>query len=156
MKTEFKLKFSINEKLLIMSGLIAGFAAFWHLLIIAGGPSWYAFAKAPLYIVRSAEEGTYVAPISAIAISILMLTCTAYSFSGAGVVGKIPLLKLALPIISLICLVRGLYISPIFFSLKTLAAWHLIASSVWFFVGICFMFGTLSQLYKKTLSGELK
>jgi hypothetical protein len=36
------------------------------------------------------------------------------AFSGAGVFGKIPLLRLALPTISFICLARGLYISPVF------------------------------------------
>ena len=143
------MKFSINEKFLIVGGLIAGVAALWHLLMIIGGANWYAFARAPLYIVESAKEGTFIAPVGAIAIAFLMFTCAAYSFSGAGIFGKIPLLKLALPTISFICLVRGLYISPVFFPLKALGVWHLIASSVWFFVGICFLLGTFSQFRAK-------
>ena len=143
------MKFSVSEKFLIIGGLIAGFAALWHLLMIIGGPNWYAFSRAPLYIVESAKEGTFIAPVGAVAIAVLMFICTAYAFSGAGVFGKIPLLKLALPTISLICLVRGLYISPIFFQLKALGAWHLIASAIWFFVGICFLFGTFNQFRVK-------
>ena len=117
--------------------------------MIIGGPSWYAFARAPQYIVESAEQGTFIAPVGAVAIATLMFICTAYSFSGVGIFGKIPLLKLALPIISLICLVRGLYISPIFYSLSVLGTWHLIASAVWFFVGICFLMGTINQFRAK-------
>ena len=145
----FEVKLSTNQKFLIVGGLIAGFAAVWHLLMIVGGPSWYAFARAPQYIVDSAKEGTFIAPLGAVAIAALMFICTAYSFSGAGLFGKIPLLKLALPIISFICLARGLYISPIFYSLKVLGTWHLVASSVWFFVGVCFLIGTISQFRAK-------
>lgn len=149
MKREIILKLSIYDKFLIIGGAIAGCAALWHLLMVIGGPNWYAFARAPQYIVDSAKEGTFVAPVGAVAIAILMFSCTAYSFSGAGLFGKIPLLKLALPIISFICLVRGLYISPVFYSLRALGAWHLMASTVWFFVGICFLFGTISQFRTK-------
>ena len=143
------MKLSVNEKFLVAGGLIAGIAALWHLLMIIGGPSWYAFARAPRYIVESARERTFVAPVSAVAIAILMFTCAAYAFSGAGLLGKIPLLKFALPTIAFICLTRGLYFSPLFFSLKVLNLWHLVASSVWFFVGICFLLGTFSQLGTK-------
>ena len=117
--------------------------------MIIGGPNWYAFARAPKYIVESAREETFIAPLGAVAIAVLMLTCTVYAFSGAGLLGKMPLLKLALPIISFICLTRGLYISPLFYPLKILGAWHLIASSVWFFVGVCFLLGTINQYCAK-------
>jgi hypothetical protein len=143
------LKLSINNKFLIVGGIIAGLTAFWHLLMIIGGPNWYAFARAPRYIVESAKAGTLIAPLGAVAIATLMFTCAAYAFSGAGIIGKIPLLKLALPIISCICLVRGIYISPIFFPMRMLNQWHLIASSVWFFVGICYLLGAYSQFCAK-------
>lgn len=142
---EFTLKPTLQKKFLIAGGIISGLAASWHLLMIIGGPNWYAFARAPQYIVDSAKDGTFIAPVGAIAIAILMFTCTAYSFSGAGLLGKIPLLKTALTIIAFICLVRGLYISPLFYSVKMLGIWHLIASAVWFFVGICFLIGAADQ-----------
>jgi hypothetical protein len=143
------LKFCIQEKLLIVGGTIAGLAAIWHLLMIIGGPNWYAFARAPQYIVDSAKEGTFIAPVGAVAIAILMFTCAVYAFSGAGLIAKIPLLTLALSMISLICVARGLYISPLFFSIKRLGAWHLVASATWFFVGICFFFGVIKQFRAK-------
>ncbi|HWV14872.1 MAG TPA: hypothetical protein VN030_05515 [Cellvibrio sp.] len=139
------MKITLHEKFLIVGGVIAGLAAIWHLLMIIGGPNWYAFARAPQYIVESAQQRTLIAPVAAVAVASLMFACMVYSFSGAGLIGKIPLSRPALPVISLICLARGLYISPIFFELKNLGVWHLIASSVWFFVGICFLMGTINQ-----------
>ncbi|GGY68710.1 hypothetical protein GCM10011613_11240 [Cellvibrio zantedeschiae] len=143
------LKFNVQEKFLIAGGTIAGLAAIWHLLMIVGGPEWYAFARAPQYIVESAKAKTFVAPLGAVAIAILMFTCTAYAFSGAGLIRKIPLLKSALTTVALICLVRGLYISPLFYSVKKLGVWHLTASAVWFFVGVCFLIGTINQFVVK-------
>jgi len=139
------MKQSILDGFLIIGGVIAGLTAIWHLLMIVGGPSWYAFARAPQYIIESANAGTFTAPVSAIAIAILMLSCTLYSFSAAGLIRKIPLLKSALIIISLICIARGLFISPIFYPIKLLGTWHLVASSVWLFVGLCFLLGVMKQ-----------
>lgn len=140
------MRLSNKEILLLIGGGISAVAATWHLLMIFGGPSWYAFARAPEYIVESAKEGTLVAPIGAIAIATLMFVCTLYSFSGAGLIRKVPLLKSALLTISLLCLIRGVYISPLFFKMHILGVWHSVASSVWFFVGVCFLAGFLKQL----------
>ncbi len=141
------MKLNTQDILLVTGGSISAVSAIWHLLMILGGPSWYAFARAPEYVVESAKEGTFVAPVGAIAIALLMFICTAYSLSGAGLIRKIPLLKSALVIISLLCLARGLYISPIFFRLQIMGTWHIVASSVWFFVGLCYLAGAIKQLF---------
>ena len=77
-----------------------------------------------------------------------MLTCAAYAFSGAGLIRKIPLLNLALPTISFICLVRGLYFSPVFF---LQSSWRLAFGGK--FRVVCgrhlFLLGTFSQLGAK-------
>lgn len=146
---EFRLKLGIQEKFIAAGGIIASLVAIWHVLMIAGGPSWYAFARAPQYIVDSAAEGTLIAPLGAIAIALLMFICAAYAFSAAGLLKKIPLVKPALTTIAVICLVRSLILSPIFFSLEQLGVWHLVASSGWFFVGVCFLLGAIKQFSKK-------
>lgn len=135
---------ALNNKLkfLVVGGVIGAFAAIWHLLCVIGGPGWYAFARAPQVVVESAAEGTFLAPISAMVIAGLMFTCTAYSFSGAGLIRRIPLLKTALVVISIICLVRALIVIPYLLSSK-LDIWELVASAVWFFVGVCFLLGAL-------------
>ncbi len=108
------MELNILEKFLVSAGVIAGLTATWHLLMIIGGVGWYGFARAPQYIIESANAKTLLAPMAAIGIAILMFTCATYAFSGAGVIRKIPLLKSALIVISLICLARGVIISPCF------------------------------------------
>lgn len=138
------MKISIKSKLLITGGLIAAATAIWHLLCIAGGPSWYAFARAPGIVIHSAKQGTLLAPLSTAVIAGLMFTCAAYAFSGAGLIKKIPLLKTALVTIAFICLVRALSTVPYLIS-SHLDMWELVASSGWFFVGVCFLMGALEQ-----------
>jgi hypothetical protein len=75
-----------------------------------------------------------------------MFTCTAYAFSGAGLIKKIPLLKSALVTIVFICLIRALVTVPYLMS-SHLDIWELVASAGWFFVGICFLMGALEQFY---------
>lgn len=144
------MKLSIQEGFLALGGVIAGMVATWHLLMIIGGPSWYAFARAPEYIIESAKMGTFVAPVMAVGIAILMYTCTLYSFSGAGLIRKIPLLKSALVTISLICLARAALVSPLFYPLNILGTWHMVASSGWLFVGLCFLGGAVNKLTRKS------
>ena len=138
------LKISIKSKFLITSGIIAAATAVWHLLCIVGGPSWYAFARAPGIVINSAKQGTLLAPVSTVVIAGLMFTCTAYAFSGAGLIKKIPLLKSALVTIAFICLVRALSTVPYLIS-SPLDIWELVATSGWFFVGVCFLMGALEQ-----------
>jgi len=111
-----------------------------------GGPSWYAFARAPRVVVESAAAGTLLAPIGAVVIASLMLTCTAYAFSGAGLIKKIPLLKMALVVIALICLTRALIAFPYLLS-HPFDLWEMVASPTWFLVGICFLVGAFEQFF---------
>ena len=141
---EYTLKISIKSKFLLAGGIIAAATAVWHLLCIRGGPSWYAFARAPEVVVNSAKQGTLLAPANTVVIASLMFTCTAYAFSGAGLIKKIPLLKSALVTIAFICLVRALVTVPYLIS-SHLDVWELVASSGWFFVGVCFLMGALEQ-----------
>jgi hypothetical protein len=87
---------SIQSKLLMSAGVIAAASTIWHLLCIVGGPSWFAFARAPQQIIDSAQQGTLLAPLGTIVVAALMFACTVFSFSAAGLIRKVPLLKSAL------------------------------------------------------------
>jgi len=143
---------SNSSKFLTAAGLIAAATAIWHLLCILGGPDWYAFARAPQVVVDSARQGTLLAPIGATVIAILMFICSAYAFSTAGLIQKIPLMKSALVGISIICIARAIIAMPYLLT-STLASkldtWELIASSGWLFVGICFALGAIAQFRSK-------
>jgi hypothetical protein len=142
---------SVQSKLLMSAGVIAAASAIWHLLCILGGPSWFAFARAPQQIIDSAQQGTLLAPLGTIVVAALMFACTAFSFSAAGLIRKIPLLKSALITIALLCIVRGLIAIPILMTPTGLDVWEVIASSVWLYVGICFLVGSIEQ-YKLSKS----
>ena len=139
------MKFNAPAKLLISAGVIASAAAIWHLLCILGGPSWFAFARAPQQIIDSAQQGTLLAPIGTVIVASLMFACTLFSFSAAGLIRKVPLLKSALITIAVLCILRGLIAVPTFVNAIGLDLWQIIASVVWFYVGICFLVGSIEQ-----------
>ena len=142
---EFALNFSLISKFLISAGVIAAASAVWHLLCILGGPSWFAFARAPQQIIESAQQGTLLAPIGTVIVAGLMFACTIFAFSAVGLIRKVPLLKSALITISLLCTLRGLIAIPFLVTTTGLDVWEVIASSVWFYVGICFIVGSIEQ-----------
>lgn len=142
---------SIQSKLLISAGIIAFASAVWHLLCIWGGPSWFIFARAPQSIIDSSVQGTLLAPIGTIIVASLMFACTLFAFSGVGIIQKVPLLKSALITIATLCILRGLIAIPTFTTVNGLDVWQIVASTVWFYVGICFLAGSIEQ-YKRSKS----
>lgn len=144
-KMELALNFSVQSKLLISAGVIASASAIWHLLCIVGGPSWFAFARAPQQIIESAQQGTMLAPIGTIVVAILMFACTVFAFSAVGLIRKVPLLKSALITISLLCILRALIAIPTLYNSIGLDIWQIVASTVWLYVGICFLAGSIEQ-----------
>ena len=139
------MNYSVKSKLLISAGFVASASAIWHLLCIIGGPKWFAFARAPQQIIDSSQQGTLLAPIGTIIVASLMFACTVFAFSGAGLMCKVPLLKSALITISILCIVRALIAIPTFVNSAGLDIWQIIASSVWFYVGISFAAGSIEQ-----------
>jgi len=136
---------SVQSKLLISAGVIASASSIWHLLCIFGGPSWFAFARAPQQIIDSSQQGTLLAPIGTIVVASLMFACTLFAFSAVGLIRKVPLLKPALITIAIVCIVRGLTAIPTFVNATGIDLWQIIASTVWFYVGICFVVGCIEQ-----------
>ncbi|MGB2740695.1 MAG: hypothetical protein WBC60_09105 [Cognaticolwellia sp.] len=139
------MNFSFKSKLLISASFIAAASAIWHLLCIWGGPSWFAFARAPQQIIDSAEQGTLLAPIGTVVVAGLMFSCTVFAFSAVGLIRNIPLVKPALITIAFLCTLRGLIGIPTFTNHTGLDLWQIIASTVWFYVGICFIAGSIEQ-----------
>ncbi|WP_392344300.1 hypothetical protein [Pseudoalteromonas prydzensis] len=138
-----------TEKLLTSAGVIAFAAAAWHLLCIWGGPSWYAFARAPHALIESAQQGTYLAPVATIIVAGLMFTCSAYALCAAGLIRKMPLITAALSTIALICVARALIAVPLLIRSIELDIWQLIASSVWLYVGTCFLLGAKQRINER-------
>jgi hypothetical protein len=139
------LHLNIKSKFLMSAGVIASVSAIWHLLCILGGPSWFVFARAPQSIIDSAHQGTLLAPIGTIIVAGLMFACSIFAFSAVGLLRKVPLLKTALVTIAVLCTLRGLIAIPSFTDVNGLDVWQIVASTVWFYVGLCFIVGSIEQ-----------
>ncbi len=93
---------------LIAGGILSLVAAALHVAIIFGGPVWYRFFGAGERMARAAAKGSPMPTRVTLAIAAVLVLWAAYAFSGAGLIGKLPLLRLGLIVISAIYLLRGL------------------------------------------------
>ena len=95
---------------LIVGGWASLVAAAAHIACIFGGPDWYRFFGAGETIARAAERGSWTPPLMTLAIASILAIWAAYAFAGAGLITRLPLMRIALVAISAIYLARGLVI----------------------------------------------
>jgi len=88
-------------------------AAVLHLAMPFGGPAWYAFWRAPDVIVRMAGAGHPYPAVMCMLIAALLVLCTLYAVSGAGLIFRMPLLRTGLTAIAAVFLARGLSFIPL-------------------------------------------
>ncbi len=133
---------NLRPHLIYLAAAISLAGAAIHVAAIIGGPSWYLFFGAPPRIVDSARAGTWLAPVSAAAIALLMAICAVYACSALGLVRRLPLLRLALAGIAAICLLRGLVLVPLAFTHPEVRTpFEIIAALVWGTAGLGFAAG---------------
>jgi hypothetical protein len=88
-------------------------AALLHLAMPFGGPSWYTFLRAPDVIVRMAGAGHPYPAFMCLVIATLLVLCTLYAVSGAGIILRLPWLRTGLTVIAAGFLARGLSFIPL-------------------------------------------
>lgn len=95
---------------------------------------------------RMAEQGLWYPTIVTSFIVLVLLVWTLYGLSGAGVIKRLPLTKLALVLIASIFLVRGVSFVGLMpmFPENSLTFW-LISSGICFFIGSLFAVGSWQQ-----------
>jgi len=113
-----------------------------HLSCIYFGPSCYAAQMAPKAIIESAQSGTLLAPIGAIIVSALFITIGLYSLSAAKIINNLPLEKLAIYVISNLCIIRGILgIQLAIRQPERMDCIATTASVVWLFAGLLLLSG---------------
>jgi len=125
-----------------LSAAIALVGVVIHVGAVFGGASWYALFGAPPRIVASARAGTWLAPVSALVIAGLMAVCAVYAGSVIGLVRRLPLQRVAIATIAVVCLLRGL-ILPLL-ALTHAELWNtfeVVSALVWFLAGVGFAEG---------------
>jgi hypothetical protein len=97
---------------LVAGGVLSAIAAAMHLAIIVGGPDWYRFFGAGEEFARAAGAGAAWPGLITAGIAVVLALWSAYAFSGAGLLPRLPLLRLGLVVIAAIYLLRGLVLFP--------------------------------------------
>ena len=95
---------------LIAAGSLSIAAGIAHLACIAGGPDWYRFFGAGEGIAQAAERGSWTPALLTAGIAAVLGLWGAYALAGAGVIGRLPMMRVALVAITAIYLARGLVI----------------------------------------------
>lgn len=128
----------VKNKYLILAAICSGVAALLHIGCIIFGASWYRFFGAGEQMAQMAEAGEMYPSIVTGVLVIVLAIWSLYALSGAGVIFRLPLLRLGLCVISAVYFVRGLAFIPMMqlFPDNNLVFW-LVSSS------ICLAFGAL-------------
>lgn len=128
------------NRCLFLGGIFSILTALLHIAIIIGGPDWYRFWGAGEKMAVMAENGSWIPSI--LTFIIILFIWGLYAFSGAGLVKKLPFLKTALVIISLIYSTRGLSLILVLLSPRHVTGFLFWTSLVSLVVGVVYSFGT--------------
>ena len=124
------------NKLLLFAGVLSGVAALLHVAIIIGGAQWYRFFGAGEELASMAESGSWYPAVLTGAIAVVLLVWALYAFSGAGLIRRLPFLKVGLVVISALYLIRGLAFIPVYLMRPEMVDGFLVWSSF-----ICLVYG---------------
>lgn len=127
--------------LLIVAG-IAVTTAIAHMSCIVIGPNCFRAQLAPEIIVKSAVEGTWIAPIGTLFVSVLFLVCAIYAVSATKLIKPVPMLRAGIFVISGLCLLRGIATIPIVVLYPNIiTTFAIVAGFVWFASGVLCLIG---------------
>lgn len=134
---------------LLRGALLTLAASLLHVAIIFGGPDWYRFFGAGERMARLAARGSVYPTVITAVIALVLGLWALYGLSGAGVIRRLPLLRLALSLIACVYLARGvlgvplaLFVSgPYADELKGRMLFMVVSSVVCVFLGFCYAAG---------------
>ncbi|MGO1073670.1 hypothetical protein [Lysobacter sp. CA199] len=95
---------TIANPFLLAGAALSAMAALAHLGCIVFGASWYRAMGAGEQMARLAAAGHWYPTVVTLVVAALLSTWSLYALSGAGAIGRLPLLRLAL------CLITGVYL----------------------------------------------
>jgi hypothetical protein len=133
-----------TNRWLIAGGVLSLAAALLHLAVIVGGPDWYRFFGAGEEMARADARGSWTPALLTLGIATILAVWAAYAFAGAGLIGRLPLIRTALVAISAVYLARGLFIlDPALFRRPDLSSNFMLWSSLIVLIyGLAYAVGT--------------
>ncbi|RUO39864.1 hypothetical protein CWE15_08925 [Aliidiomarina taiwanensis] len=135
-----------SNKYLLAASICCFATALVHLGCIVFGGDWYRFFGAGEQMAQMAEQGLWYPTIVTSALVIVLLVWGFYGLSGAGLIKRLPLTKLALILIASIFLIRGVSFVKLMpmFPENSLTFWF-ISSGFCLFIGGLFALGSWQQ-----------
>jgi putative oxidoreductase len=124
-------------------------ASLLHVGIIFGGPGWYRFFGAGERMARLSARGSIYPTLITAGIAAVLGLWALYGLSGAGVIRRLPLLRLALALVAGVYFARGALGIPLVLfvggpyadELKGRMAFMVVSSLACIFLGFCYAFG---------------
>ena len=116
-----------------------------HIACIVLGAPAYRFMGAGEKLARASEAGKLQPTLITLAIAGILFIWAAYAFAGAGIIGSLPLVKLALPAISVVYLGRAVafpLLKPAF--PENSQTFWLASSGICLVVGLVHVYGIIS------------
>ena len=96
---------SMNNPLLVFGAILSGAAAPLHVGCIFLGARWYRFFGAGERMAQLADGGSWRPAFITSGIALVLAAWSLYALSGAGVIPRLPVVRLAL------CAITGIYLS---------------------------------------------
>ncbi len=103
--TEFSAHMNIA---LVIAGFLSAIAAILHIGCILFGAPWYRFFGAGEQMAVLAEQGSIQPTIITSGIVLVLSVWSLYAFSAAGIIFRLPFIRLVLILITLVYLARGI------------------------------------------------
>lgn len=126
---------------LVIAAALSLLAALLHVAVIIRGPSWYHLFGAGDRFVRAAKAGRRFPAVVTAGIALILAAWAAYALSGAGLFDRLPLLRPALCVITLIYLLRGMLGPLLLAGTGRSTRFILISSAVCIIFGVVHLFG---------------
>ncbi|MGE6461570.1 hypothetical protein ACQKC7_07305 [Pseudoalteromonas tetraodonis] len=137
------------NKPLILGALFSAVAALAHLGCIIFGGDWYRFFGAGEQMAKMAEAGDSHPTIVTSVLVLILSIWSVYGLSGARLITKLPLLRTALVLISLIYVSRGVLFVALMpmFPENSITFW-LVSSAICLGIGMLYSIGTYQSWSK--------
>jgi putative oxidoreductase len=150
-----------GDRLLVFGGMLTGVASLLHVGIILGGPEWYRFFGAGERMARLAARGSIYPTFVTAGIAVVLGIWALYALSGAGVIRRLPFVRLALVSIAAIYLARGILGVPLVLivddpytlELRARMTFMVVSSAVCIGLGLCYAFGAALAFRRHASSG---
>lgn len=128
---------------LVAAAICSALAALAHLGCIIFGADWYRFFGAGEEMARMAEAGDWYPIVVTTGIVAILLVWSLYALSGAGIITRLPFVRLALCAIASILLIRGVAFVALMpmFPGNSVIFWF-VSSAICLIMGILYSVGT--------------